>query len=110
MVQTITRLEGVDKPGDPHVADKLAPIVTPARYAKGMMVVQCPSDGSGWKTRAARIASALPGRWSNRSKGYVMTPKNAQRVLDLYAAEQDAELGDVRGKLGFTLTKQDNDQ
>jgi ATP phosphoribosyltransferase regulatory subunit HisZ len=83
--------------------DKLAPVITPARYAKGKMAVHCPSDGSGFKTRAARIASAMPGRYSNRERAYIMSPSAAKRVKAAYEAERDARLGDRNGALGYVL-------
>jgi hypothetical protein len=48
--------------------------LAPARYAgrwngKPQVAVKCESDGSGTKTRAMRICSALNMRWSNRGEG-----------------------------------------
>jgi hypothetical protein len=82
--------------------DDLAPNFSPARYAKGKVVVQCPSK-DGYKTRAARLAAALPGYWSNRSKGYIMSPTAAAKLKALYAAGKDAKLGDKRGRLDWVL-------
>lgn len=55
------------------------------RYAKGKMLIQTVSDGTGMKTRADWLASAL-GRWVSRSKGYVMSPAAAAKFSMLYAA------------------------
>ena len=74
-----------------------------ARYAKGMIAVHCESDGSGWKTRAMRLCSALNARWSNRERAYIMSPSKAKRLLDLWRADRDPDLGDCNGKLGFKL-------
>jgi len=79
------------------------PTFAPARYAKGKIAVRCPPNGTGWKTRAARIASAVSARYSNREKAYIMSPSAAAKVKALYEAERDAELGDRNGKLGFVI-------
>lgn len=67
------------------------PVVTRARYAKGMMLVRCPSV-DGFKSRASYLASALRGRWTNRERGYVMSPSKAARLVQLYEAGWDATL------------------
>lgn len=94
---------------EPHSipVDKLAPTFAPARYAKGKVAVRCPSDGSGYKTRAMRIASTVSGRYSGREHAYIVSPAAARKIRAAYAAEQDAQLGDVRGRLGFTMVDQD---
>lgn len=63
--------------------------VTPARYAKGKVAVQCPST-TGYKTRAARLACALRGRYVNRERAYIMGRRTAERFLTLYHAGWDA--------------------
>jgi len=68
----------------------LAPVITPARYAKGCVSVRCPSDGSGFKTRAMRLAEHVKGRWSNREKAYVMSDAKGRRLVDLFNAGRDA--------------------
>ena len=60
--------------------------IKPARYARGQMLVVCRSDGSGWKTRAMALCEALNGRWTNREKGYVMSPTKAVKFEKLYTA------------------------
>lgn len=73
-----------------------ADIVTaPARYAKNMLAVRCPST-NGFKTRAARLAEHLKGRWSNREKAYIMSPTKAQKLRSLFDEGRDA---DIFGKL-----------
>lgn len=66
------------------------PTITPARCAKGKVVMHCPTDGSGYKTRAARLAEAFGGRWVHRSHGYVMAPSRAAEVLRLWGINWDA--------------------
>ena len=61
------------------------PVVTTARYAKKMMAVHCPPDGSGFKTRAMRLAETLRGRYSRREDAYIMSVKKAARLMQLYA-------------------------
>lgn len=61
------------------------PTVTPARYAKGMMAVSCPSP-DGFKTRAARLAEYLKGRYTHRERAYILSPTKARKLLDLFQA------------------------
>lgn len=60
------------------------------RNGKPMIVARCPSDGSGYKTRAARLAEALHGRWSHRQGGYVMSRRGADRLVAYYRDGWDA--------------------
>jgi len=57
------------------------PIVKQARYAKGMALVICPSNGSGWRTRASFLCEKVNGRYSNREGGWIMSPRKMQKVL-----------------------------
>lgn len=66
------------------------PSVAPAHHAKDKVVMHCPSDGSGYKTRAARLAEAFGGRWVNRSHGYVMAPGRAAAALEHWHRGFDA--------------------
>lgn len=79
------------------------PVFAPARYAKGKIAVRCPPNGSGWKTRAARIASAVSSRYSGRESAYIMSPGAAAKVKAMYEAGSDADLGDKSGKLSFVI-------
>jgi tail lysozyme len=63
----------------------------PARYAKNKMLVRS-DDGSGFKTRAAYLAEALGGRWSNRESGYVMSRAAVTKLEQLYAAGFNADV------------------
>ena len=57
-----------------------------AHYAKGQLAVSCPSDGSGYKTRAMRlIGDGLNCRWTGRGNHYVASPRKAARFVALYA-------------------------
>lgn len=72
--------------------------ILPATYASGKVVVQCPGY-QGLKTRAARLAGAkgIGGRYSNRSRGYVMSPAAAERFARLFFAGWDAGIfGDLQ--------------
>lgn len=64
--------------------------VAKARYAKGMMAVSTPSNGTGFKTRAMRLACALKGRWSGRERCYIMSPSKAAKMRELFDAGRDA--------------------
>ena len=73
-------------------SDAPTPIqISNARYAKGKTAVRIQSDGTGWKTRAQRLASAkgIGGRWSNREKAYIMSQTAAQKLLRLFLAGWD---------------------
>jgi hypothetical protein len=63
--------------------------MSPARYAKGMLAVRCPST-TGYKTRAARLANALATRYTNREHAYILSPNKADRFERLYAEGWDA--------------------
>jgi hypothetical protein len=64
--------------------------ITPARYAKGMMAVRCPST-DGWKTRAARLAGYFAReRYSGREHAYIMTRAAALRFEEHFRAGYDA--------------------
>lgn len=65
--------------------------VSPARYAKGCVAVRTPSPDA-YKTRAARLAEHLRGRWTNREGAYIMSPRKAARLADLFAAGRDASV------------------
>jgi len=65
--------------------------ITPARYAKGKMVIHAPST-DGYKTRAARLAEYVGGRYVGRSNGYVVSSSAAKRFEALFAEGLDANL------------------
>ena len=69
--------------------DALLPTTSPARYAKGQVAVRCPSS-DGYKTRAARLAEHVGGRYSNREYAYIMSPTKAEKLLRLHAEGRDA--------------------
>lgn len=54
--------------------------ISPAKYAKNKMAVHCISDGSGYKTLAALIISAMPNvRYSGREHAYIVSPRTAAK-------------------------------
>jgi hypothetical protein len=59
--------------------------ILPARYARGKVAAHVASDGSGWKTAAARLAENVGGRWTHRERAYIMSQRQADRLLKLYA-------------------------
>lgn len=65
------------------------PVVAPYRYARDMVVVRCESP-DGFKSRAARLAEHVGGRWVHRAGGYVMSPRKAERLNALFQAGRDA--------------------
>lgn len=69
--------------------------VNPAKYAKGMMLVQAPGTG-GYKSRGGRLAEALKGKFSHRERCYIMSKTKAEKLNQLYADGWDAE---YNGKL-----------
>lgn len=66
------------------------------RYAgrwngKPQVAVKTRPDGTGLKTRAARlIGDGLKGRYSNRCGAYIVSPAKAARFVALYAQGWDA--------------------
>jgi hypothetical protein len=51
---------------------------SPARYAKGKTAIRCASGGTIYSTPSMRLAEALGGRWTNREKAYILSPKAAR--------------------------------
>jgi len=71
--------------------------VSKAKYAEGMFLVRAPSTTT-FKTRAARLAGdGLKGRYTNREKGYVMSPAKFEKFKKLYMDGWDAST--VTGEL-----------
>ena len=64
--------------------------IFPAKYAKRQFVISPTPDGSGFKTRAGRLAEAVGGRWVNRSRGYHVSEVRAQRFIRLFEEGWDA--------------------
>jgi len=77
-------------------AEEAPPQISPARYAKNKMLVRAPS-ATGYKTRAARLADALKGKWTNRERGYIMSKTKAEKLKKLYTDGWDADF--YTGKL-----------
>jgi hypothetical protein len=63
--------------------------VSKARYAKRSVAVRCPPT-NGFKTRAARLAEGLKGRYSNREHAYIMSESKARRLRELFDSGWDA--------------------
>jgi hypothetical protein len=58
-----------------------------------MMAIRCAPDGTGFKTRAARLAEVLArGRYSNREHAYLLSRAAAARFEKLYAEGWDGEI------------------
>lgn len=72
--------------------------ITDARYAKGQKLVKAVPSGTGLKSRAERlIGDGLKGRYTNRERGYVVSPAKAARFEEMYAQGWDASA--ITGKL-----------
>jgi hypothetical protein len=76
----------------------MAYTIQPARYAKGrhgagMCCIICTPNGSGYKTRAMRLAEArgVGGRFSHREGGYIVSQTAAGTFRKLYNAGWDAD-------------------
>jgi hypothetical protein len=57
----------------------------PARYAKRIVAIQCPST-DGWKSNAASVLESVAPRsirWSGRERAYIVS----NRVADKFEAE-----------------------
>lgn len=60
-----------------------------AKYAKGMIAIR--ALGKDWfKSRAERLAETFGNRYSNREHAHIMTPGQADKFEQLYAAGWDA--------------------
>lgn len=68
------------------------PAFRPARYAKGLVIATCPPDFGDRKSRAARLAVFLKGRWTNRERGFALSPKKAVELKRLWEAGWDASI------------------
>ncbi len=53
--------------------------IVDARYAKGKKIIQCESDGSGYKTSEMLLAERIGGKWVHRSRGYTVSSRQAIR-------------------------------
>lgn len=60
-----------------------------ARYANGQHLV-CPVNTDGIKGRVERLLCALNCRWTNRERGFVVSPSKLKRFEQLYADGWDA--------------------
>jgi len=69
----------------------IPPTIWAARYAKRQVLIKCPSV-DGFKTRAARLAEALKGRYTNRERGYIMSEAKAEKLMRLYLDGWDATI------------------
>jgi hypothetical protein len=80
--------------GEPPAGRDARPYtIAPAKYAKRMMAIRCTPDGTGFKTRAARLAEVLArGRWSNREGAYILSSAAAARFEKLYSEGYDGEI------------------
>lgn len=67
--------------------------ISPARYAKGCVEVCNTSDGSGLKSRVARLCEALGARWTNRGHAYILRASQGPILQALHAAGWDAAYG-----------------
>lgn len=65
--------------------------IKPARYAKGKLIVCCPSP-DGWKTRAGRLASAIAPYYTGREHGYSMSKRQADQFERLFAEGWDGSI------------------
>lgn len=64
--------------------------VSTTRYAKGQLLVRCPSP-DGFKTRASRlIGDGLKARWTNREGGYIASPAKVAKFEKMYKDGWDA--------------------
>jgi len=63
--------------------------IVKTRLKSGHVAVRPMPDGSGYKTRAHRLAEHF-GRWVHRWKGYTMSSKRAAEFEKLYAEGWDA--------------------
>lgn len=63
--------------------------VSPARYAKGKMLVRVHDSHDGLKGRASYLCDALNARYTHREGGYILSPAAAEKLIALYDAGYD---------------------
>ena len=73
------------------LASKAEYSIQPAAYAKGQLLIKAPST-TGLKSRAARLLGGLKGRWTNRERGYVVSPAKAKKFEKLFRDGWDADI------------------
>jgi len=54
-----------------------------------LLAVKCHSP-NGFKSRAARLAEHGGGSWVHRAGGYGMSPRKADRLMELFLVGRDA--------------------
>lgn len=59
--------------------------VTPARYAKGMLLVRCTSDGIFISRPARILRDELNCRFTNREGGYIASARKVERLRQALA-------------------------
>jgi hypothetical protein len=64
--------------------------VRKARYAKGLLAVSPRKDGSGYKTREARLAEHFSRRYTGRENAYLLSVGAYRKLIAAYAAGRDA--------------------
>ena len=77
--------------------------VSKAKYAKGMMAVQC-HRVDGYKTRAMMLCDGLNGRYSGRENAYILSPRKAERLKELFEGGWDAHYFCKKGESPFFQT------
>ncbi len=75
------------------VSDGLKWTLSPARYAKGMVVFR-QEGNQGMKGRGSRLAEGLRARWNHRDGGYVLSPSKARKLIEYMEKGWDASLID----------------
>jgi hypothetical protein len=60
--------------------------ISDSRYSNGSKIVRVKSE-TGYKTKGHDVAEELKGRWSNREKGYIMSPTKALKFQKMMAQQ-----------------------
>jgi hypothetical protein len=72
-----------------HYPDSKEFTISAARYAQNKIAIRCPSDGTGMKTRAARLCEGLGGKWTHRCEAHILSTAAAWRFIGLIGTSAD---------------------
>jgi hypothetical protein len=72
--------------------------IKPYRHCKARpWSVRCPST-DGYKTREARLAEAVGGRWAGRAGGYLMSQRQRER-FEALVADPSKDASPITGEI-----------
>lgn len=57
--------------------------ISKAKYAKGKLSIKAPSKDM-WATDAGRLLDVIGGKYSHRENGFIVSPSQAEKFIDLF--------------------------